>query len=160
MRVIEGDFYQVELSEEFEVVCYWDGFGVGTDEDQQRLLSRIAGWLTPDGCALIDVCTPWYWTSVAGRGNDFEKVSRRYAFDANNCRMLDRWWPKDNEQAAVTQSLRCYSPADLRLLLKSTGLSLASFKPGGAVDYEAGRYLPEVALEKAMQYTAKLVKTL
>jgi len=31
LRVIVGDFYGVELAERFDVVCYWDGFGVGSD---------------------------------------------------------------------------------------------------------------------------------
>lgn len=31
LTIIEGDFYSVELNQTFDVVCYWDGFGVGTD---------------------------------------------------------------------------------------------------------------------------------
>jgi SAM-dependent methyltransferase len=47
LRVIEGDFYKVEFPDPFDIGCYWDGFGIGSDEDQRRLLKRIASWLRP-----------------------------------------------------------------------------------------------------------------
>jgi SAM-dependent methyltransferase len=156
LTVIQGDFYHVEIETRFDVVCCWDGFGIGADEDQRRLLRRIAGWLVPDGCALIDVNTPWYWARASGVEMWFENAARCYDFDAEECRMLDRWWPLDDEQQAVTQSLRCYSPADLRLLLDGTGLSLAAVEPGGAMDYERRQYRQRVPLAQAMAYLAKL----
>jgi SAM-dependent methyltransferase len=157
LNMVEGNFYEVKLESAFDVVCYWDGFGIGSDADQRRLLQRIAQWLAPGGCALIDVNTPWYWASAAGVGMRIGQAARRYQFDAVECRVLDRWWPLNNEQQAVTQSIRCYSPADLRLLLEGTGLALADIEPGGAMDYERSQYTPRVPLAKAMQYLAKLV---
>jgi SAM-dependent methyltransferase len=156
LTIIEGDFYDLAIPGEFDVVCYWDGFGIGADSDQQRLLQRIQGWLRPEGCALIDINTPWYWAKVAGREMSFDGVSRRYGFDALGCRMLDTWWPQDQPDQAVTQSLRCYSPADLNLILAGTGLVIDSIEEGGAVDYEERRYLPQVPLGSAMQYLVKL----
>jgi hypothetical protein len=38
---------EVELSEQFDVVCYWDGFGVGTDQDQRHLLQSMRLSLNP-----------------------------------------------------------------------------------------------------------------
>ncbi len=134
LRVIVGDFYDVELSDRFDIVCYWDGFGVGSDDDQRRLLVRIADWLAPRGFALIEVYTPWYWAGMAGRETEFGGVCRRYGFDAEGSRMLDTWWPVGRDEEAVTQSLRCYSPADLRRLLEGTGLALESVEPRGAYD--------------------------
>lgn len=157
VTVIEGDFYQVLLDDAFDVVCYWDGFGIGSDTDQRRLLIRIASWLAPDGCALIDINTPWYWAQAAGREMRFDSVVRRYDFDAWGCRMLDRWWLAEAEDQAVTQSLRCYSPTDLELLLDCTGLQLDTLEPGGAMDYVAGRFQDHVPLGRAMQYLARLV---
>ncbi|HEX8033962.1 MAG TPA: methyltransferase domain-containing protein [Ktedonobacterales bacterium] len=156
LRVIEGTFYTVELPEQFDVVCYWDGFGIGTDEDQQTLLRRIAAWLKPSGIALIDINTPWYWAQAAGQRMTTSTFVREYGFDADGCRMLDHWWPPQHEDQRVTQSLRCYSPQDLRLLLKGTGLILERLVPGGAVDYEAHSYTSNVSLERAMQYCAHL----
>lgn len=167
LRVIVGDFYDVELPDRYDIVCYWDGFGVGSDDDQQRLLRRIAGWLVPDGFALIEIYTPWYWSGiarsgiarsgVAGRETQFGGVCRRYGFDAEGTRMLDTWWPVEREAEAVTQSLRCYSPADLQLLLKDTGLSLESVEPRGAYDPARDRFVEDAPLEESMQYLAKLV---
>lgn len=160
LTVISGDFYEVEPGGRFDVVCYWDGFGVGTDADQRRLLRRVRNWLDAGGCALLDVNTPWYWASAAGREMRFGEVARRYGFDAEECRMLDRWWPVGAEGAAVTQSLRCYSPADLRLLLEGTGLTLASVEPGaGMMEDDSGRFVDQVPLDRAMQYIATLVPT-
>ena len=157
LTVLQGSFYNVDLPEQFDVVCYWDGFGVGTDQDQRHLLQRIADWLAPAGCALLDINTPWYWAHTAGREMRTETFAWRYGFDARNCRMLDCWWPPQRAREAVTQSLRCYSPADLTLLLEGTGLRLQDVVPGGAVDYVAGTYREQAPLEQAMQYTAKLV---
>ena len=156
LRVIRANFYEVKFQKQFDCISYWDGFGIGSDDDQIALLERIAGWLAPGGVVLLDINTPWYWAKVAGRTADFGKSARRYEFDAENCRMLDSWWAKGNETEGVTQSLRCYSPADLRLLLRGTGLAIQSIKPGGMVDYEKGEYLKKVALGQAMQYLAVL----
>ena len=56
LRAIAGDFYETEPPGTFDVVAYFDGFGIGNDEDQRRLLRRIAGWLTPVG-ALSWTCS-------------------------------------------------------------------------------------------------------
>ena len=159
MQVNEGDFYTVKLDQTFNVVCYWDGFGIGSDADQRRLLQRVADWLRPDGCALIDCYTPWYAASVVGRQWRVGDAMRRYDFDADGCRWLDHWWSADGkEEDGVTQSLRCYSPADLRLLLEGTGLTLVDLEPGGTMDWEEGVYHEKAPLNKAISYTAKLIK--
>jgi SAM-dependent methyltransferase len=162
LRVIVGDFYDVELLERFDIVCSWDGFGVGSDEDQRRLLRRIARWLAPRGFALLEIYTPWYWSGIArsgmaGREMEFAGVCRRYGFDAEGTRMLDTWWPVGREQGAVTQSLRCYSPADLGLLLEGTGLGLDAVEPRGAYDPVQERFVADAPLGECMQYLAKLV---
>lgn len=156
LRIVEGSFYTVELAEQFDVVCYWDGFGVGTDEEQRRLLRRIAGWLKPSGTALIDINTPWYWASAAGQRIVTATFVREYGFDADGCRLLDSWWTPGQDSERVTQSLRCYSPQDLRLLLQDSGLTLERMVAGGAVDYAANVYHPQVSLGQAMQYCAYL----
>ena len=157
LRILEGDFYALALDGPFDVVAYWDGFGIGEDDDQRRLLRRIAGWLAPEGMALIDIYTPWYWAAAAGQERAAGKARHRYAFDADGVRMRDTYWLEDQPDSAVTQSLRCYGPADLRLLLEGTGLSLADLRPGGAWDDEAKQWHPRVALTQAMDYSAKLV---
>jgi hypothetical protein len=61
-------------------------------------------------------------------------------------------WHVADEAHVVTQSLRCYAPADLRLLLEETGLSLQTLEA-----YDTERYEHAVPLAQAMLYLAKLV---
>jgi len=155
MSVVEGDFYTAEVGGPFDIVMYWDGFGVSADAGQRRLLKRIAGWLAPEGRAIVEVYTPWYWAAAAGREQAFGPVRRRYGFDADGSRMLDTWWPAADPARAVTQSLRCYAPSDLRLLLEGTGLTLATTEPGGAWD-EAHGWRDHVPLAEAQSFLAVL----
>lgn len=154
LRAIAGDFYQVEPTGTFDVVAYFDGFGIGSDEDQRRLPRRIAGWLAPDGCVLVDVLVPWYWARQAGNEEEFPMGSGvRYldGFDAQGCRMTERMWRLGHEDDAVIQSLRCYSPADLSLLLEGTGLSLVDVEP-----FADEGYSKLCELTDAMLYLAEL----
>lgn len=153
LSVVQGDFYAVELPGPYDVVCYWDGFGIGADSDQRRLLGRIRGWLAPGGLALVDVYTPWYAARSDGVGWPVGDAHRTYGFDAEGCRWLDTWQKGD---VAVTQSLRCYSPADLRLLLAGTGLGLDEVLPGGGLDWAERRWVARQPLGQAMSYTAVL----
>lgn len=156
LRIIEDNFSTLALPETFDIICYWDGFGVGSDDQQRELLRRIAHWLTPTGVALLDINTPWYWSKAAGRRMSTSTYVRQYDFDADSCRLLDHWWPVGRPTEQVTQSLRCYSPQDIRLLAEETGLVLKRVEPGGAVDYEAGIYTSHVPLAQAMQFCAYL----
>lgn len=158
-RVINGDFYTEELIDQFDVVCYWDGFGIGTDFDQQMLLKRIQGWLKPNGNAFVDIYTPWYWAKVAGQEMLVtDNVFRRYDFDSIECRMLDTWTSTKHKCESVSQSLRCYSPADLKLLINGLQLELIHCEPRGAMDYEKWIYREKVPLNQAMSYLARIIK--
>jgi SAM-dependent methyltransferase len=141
LRALEADFYTVELEETFDLICYWDGFGVGTDGDQRTLLQRIArDWLAPGGAALIDVFHP----ARFARHADTEEilpplqgvpgsVEMRHCcrFDPLHCRWIDEWEPTAEPEKALAQSVRCYTPADLRLLLDGTGLALRGIEVDG-----------------------------
>lgn len=128
--VVEGDFYSVELSRQFDLVFYWDGFGVGGDDDQQRLLARIANdWLSPGGTAIIDVFSPWNWMKRSGERREYSSLDgttweRRIEFDTDTSRFNDHWEPLPGRGEHRTQSLRCYSPADFVLLVRGTGLKV------------------------------------
>ena len=156
LRAIAGDFYEVDPGGPFDVIGYFDGFGIGTDDDQRRLLGRVADWLSSDGCALIDILTPWHWARAAGSEEEFPEgtgIWYRDGFDAEGSRMTERMWREGHEKEAVSQSLRCYGPADLRLLLEGTGLTLAAVEP-----YKDQWYGEPTALDAAMVYLAKLVR--
>lgn len=154
VHTLTGDFSTLDPGGPFDTLCYWDGFGIGEDDEQRYLLSRVAGWLAPEGVAYVEVYTPWYWARHAGFTRHAERHTQTYGFDADGCRMLDTYAPRGEEP--FTQSLRCYSPADLRLLLSGTGLGLREVWPGGSYDPEAGVYHPEVSLGGAMTFTAVL----
>lgn len=154
VRTVTGDFYTADPAGPFDAVCYWDGFGIGGDEDQRFLLSRVARWLASGAAAYVDVYTPWYWAHHAGFTRVQGGYTQTYGFDPDGCRMLDTYAPADGE--ALTQSLRCYSPADLRLLLPGTGLTLAGVWPGGAYDTQTGVHQPQVSLGECMSYVAVL----
>jgi SAM-dependent methyltransferase len=154
LRAIPGDFYEAEPTGEFDVVAYFDGFGIGGDEDQRRLLRRITGWVAPDGCALVDVLVPWHWVRLAGNEEEFPAGSGVHyldGFDAQRCRMTERMWRVGHEDDAVTQSLRCYSPADLGLLLEGTGLSIRDVEP-----FTDETYAKPCGIADAMLYLAVL----
>ncbi len=156
VRFLTADFYRVALpSAAFDVVYYWDGFGIGSDAAQRALLRRIRDWLTPAGLALIEVYTPWHAAKSVGVRQRVGRAVRTYDFDAAACRWIDRW-QHTTSGVTVQQSLRCYSPADLRLLLEGTGLVLAQVYPQGMMDYARGRYIPSAPLTQAMTYVALL----
>jgi protein-L-isoaspartate O-methyltransferase len=143
--VIEADFYTVDPGGPFDCVMYWNGFGVGTDADQRTLLRRIHDeWLAPDGVFVLEVFSPMRWLRSAGerveRTAQVELVNTN-DFDPVLSRFSDTWWPAGHEAQAVTQSARCYTPADFSLLLEGTGFRIVhamaqgvAFDPGAPAD--------------------------
>ncbi|WP_420596039.1 class I SAM-dependent methyltransferase [Deinococcus sp.] len=160
VETLTGDFYTISPGGPYEAICYWDGFGIGSDAEQRHLLGRIGGWLAEGGAAYIEVYTPWYWAQHAGFRRELELpegqsgLIQTYGFDADACRMTDTYAPYN--EPAQTQSLRCYSPADLRLLLAGTGLKLAEVWPGGRYDTQTLTWHPEVPLGGCQSFVAVL----
>ena len=112
LDVVAGDFNEIDLDGPFDVACYFDGFGMGNDDDQRRLLRRIYAWLSPQGCALVDVFAPWYWAKMTGTVDESPAGSGIFdeeGFDPDGCRMEERMWRRGREDTAVIQSLRCYA---------------------------------------------------
>ena len=108
MEVIEGDFFEIDPSGAFDAVCYFDGFDLGSDNDPRRLLRRIAGWLVPGGCALIDIYNPYHFMRAAGdRYEDGDRVEGRTVFDPEGSRLLNTIWRRGEKHDAITESLRC-----------------------------------------------------
>jgi SAM-dependent methyltransferase len=140
LRIVHDDFYTVALGQRFDAVCYWNGFGIGTDADQRRLLRRVSGdWLAPGGIALIDVMNPLVWARWDGDTHHKQArpadgyqhaLTERQSFDPVLSRYTDTWWEAGQPGRTVSQYGRCYSPADLRLLLEGTGLALTSLVVG------------------------------
>ena len=166
-RIVRDDFYTVKLDGPFDVVSYWNGFGIGSDSDQRTLLRRIASeWLTNGGTALIDVSNPFVWARWNGDeelkrarpedGYDYE-LGELMRFDPIHSRFADTWWVTDNPGEKWTQHIRCYTPADLRLLLEGTGLTLdAVLVAGEIVDLDEPKFGLVSLLREAHEYLAVL----
>jgi len=130
LRPVEADFYTANLPGNYDLVYYWDGFGVGEDEDQIRLLARVRGWLAPGGRAVVDVFSTYYWIQKHGTSSVFQATNgdqweRRIEFDFRECRMNDSWVNLDDASISPrSQSLRCYTPADFVALVSQAGLDV------------------------------------
>ena len=84
---------------------------------------------------------------------DLGKVVRTYDYDFHKHRMLDRWWRKDCPEYSVCQSLRCYSPEDMKILLSDTGLNMEGI-------YNQFIWIEDELVDhQTMQYVVKLVNS-
>ena len=131
LQVVQGDFMTVGLSTAYDVVVMWNGFGIGDDDFQRAMLRRIHDeWLAPDGWVVLDVFNPAAWCRWAGEDAVDEEtgVRQRVDFDVVGSRFLDSWWFDGPDAEPATQSVRCYSPADLRLLVEPTGLAVVTIE--------------------------------
>ena len=167
LTVVEGDFYQIELPGRFDVICCWDGFGVGSDTDHRRLLRRIAqDWLTPGGCALIDVASTAWAARHAGEEETLAplpgvpgsvEMRRRWHFDTLHSRWIDEWQPKAAPEDALAQTVRCYTPADFLLLLEGTGLVLKRVEINGQpLDFAGDQIVTSEPLLETYSYLVQL----
>ena len=148
LTFLEADFYTVDLPGPFDVVVCWQIFGFGSDADQRRLLRRISReWLAPGGKVLLDVYHPagpmrdngreWHLQPLKGVPGSVEMIER-CQYDPLQSRWIDEWTPVHNPDKALAQTLRCYTPADLLLLLEGSGLKLEMVEiEGQVVDWQA-----------------------
>jgi SAM-dependent methyltransferase len=165
--VVEADFYEVRFDEPFDFVFYWDGFGIGTDADQRRLLARIGlEWLRPRGRAVIDVFSPWNWQRRDGErsertARDGRAWEHLVEFDAVGNRLVDRWRPAGTESSYRTQTIRCYSVPDFVMLLEHTGTRLDGIygMDGAELDVSSGSAPVNAALLDANGFFALLART-
>ncbi|MEM7247385.1 MAG: class I SAM-dependent methyltransferase [Acidobacteriota bacterium] len=133
VTMVEADFCEVELEGRFDLVFYWDGFGVGCDEDQRRLLRRCASdWLEPNGRVLLDVFSPWNWQRREGEVTDITGVDgttwqRRLEYSVLRGRFTDHWTSSQRPGVERSQTIRCYTLQELELLCVETGLSVERF---------------------------------
>lgn len=170
LAVLEADFYTMQLDERFELITLWETFGLGSDADQRRLLRRIAReWLAPGGCVLMDVYSPFRPARDAGTSERLSPLKgvpgsvemwERCHFDPLHCRWIDEWEPTAAPEQALAQTIRCYSPADLLLLLERTGLGLVHCEVDGEeLDVASDRIATSGPLMEAWCYLVKLVPT-
>lgn len=149
---IQADFYDLDLDRDFDLVYYLDGFGIGDDGDQVRLLEKMAGWINDGGRIYIEVYQPNHWKRAAGIEMPLPShLVRKYSYDALTDTMIDQW--RDLRTGHIyTQRLRCYSLEAFQVLAERAGLSLLDVFPNGKMDYERMEYLPQASLADCMSY--------
>ncbi len=167
LAVLEADFYTIRLDQRFDVICCWEVFGLGSDADQRRLLRRIAQeWLNPSGCVLMDVYNPIRpardaetavrLAPLKGVPGSVEMFERCH-FDPVQCRWIDEWEPTAAPEQSLAQTVRCYTPADLLLLLEGTGLSVRRMEVNGEpIDFQSTQITKSGPLMEAWSYLAQL----
>lgn len=141
LEVVEGDYLSIRLDRKFKTVCLFETFGLGSDRQQRALLRRIQEeWLEDDGVLIMDVYHPYGPIKYAGRRFELDRLDgvpgsvdmTEYTwYDPVRNRWIDIWEPRDDKAGARTQSIRCYSPADLALLMDGSGLEPAAMEARG-----------------------------
>lgn len=134
LTALKGDFLTVSIAGQFDAVCLFETFGMGTDAEQRRLLRRIASeWLAPGGVVIMDVVHPFGPVRKTGSSRSLERLEQvaksvemteRTYYDAVLGRWIDEWEPVGDQAKTRRQSVRCYTPADLMLLLEGTGFQI------------------------------------
>ncbi|MFD2830649.1 class I SAM-dependent methyltransferase [Corticicoccus populi] len=158
VHYINDDFYTVSFNHSFDLILYIDGFGIGSDDDQLKLLKKIKYWMDADGTVLIDIYHPDYWRKTAGRKMQLSKnIIREYGFDKDESVMRDSWWYTGREEEAVSQHLKCYTADEIYYLCNKAGLEVTGYFPGGKMDYETFTYYEVSPLSECMMYRIKAV---
>lgn len=132
LEYYQADFYSVQLKGKFNVITCWQVFGIGSDADQRLLLDRIAQeWLAPGGIVLLEVYHPagsmrdsgkeWHLDALEGVPGSVAMIERCH-YDPLHARWIDEWQPVEHPEDTLAQTIRCYTPADLLLLLEGSGL--------------------------------------
>ncbi|MBT8485484.1 MAG: methyltransferase domain-containing protein [Phycisphaerae bacterium] len=150
LTIVEDDFYTVDLPGRFDFIYYWDGFGIGTDDDQRRLLRRIGqDWLAADGRALIDVFSPWNWRRRHGERSTFtardgSTWERRIEYETHGERFRDHWSTADDPTVHRSQTIRCYTPLEFEDLARETGLAVDRFIAMDGYAFSANEITEEI----------------
>ncbi|RPI86840.1 MAG: class I SAM-dependent methyltransferase [Chloroflexi bacterium] len=172
VTAVLGDFFTVSITGKFDAVCLFESFGMGTDQEQRNLLRRIsAEWLSPDGVVIMDVYHPFWPIKKAGSSqhlNRLENVAgsvemtERSYYDSILNRWIDEWEPVGSAADTRRQSVRCYTPADLNLLLEGTGFRIGYTEIGGeAFDSQPTQVSTSSPMDdfaKGYSYVAVLIK--
>ena len=108
----------------------------------------------------MDVFSPWWWIRQAGAEERDEErgLMRGYDFDPIGGRLLDQWWPIGDKSQFITQTARCYTPADFLLVIEGIGIAVELFAVDGTPFRADERSTVAHPLWDAMSYMVKLVR--
>jgi hypothetical protein len=148
----------------------FETFGMGSDQDQRKLLQRIRkNWLQDRGVLILDVYHPFGPIRAAGQKRILDRLvnvpgsldmTEFSYYDGIKNRWVDIWEPVGDKESAKIQSIRCYSPTDLFLLLEGTGLTVQKILyKGQEIGFENDEIRAENAFEdfgRSFYYTVLL----
>jgi hypothetical protein len=107
----------------------------------------------------MDVFSAWWWVRQSGKEEwKSANLMQGFDFDPVKSRFIDSWWPVNDKTKVITQYIRCYSPADLLLLLEGTGLELVSVEvKGKEIDLSRTDHNMSAPLWEEWKYLVKIV---
>lgn len=137
-QLIPGDMRWLPVEGPFDAAVYMDmALGVFEEEEAHlRSLRSCFGVLRPGGAVLVELFNPFYWAREPrtqhfppGRLVDGADVVRRYRFDAVRGRIEDRVlvFREGRREELPVQSLRAWSPPEIRRLLEEAGFHKVGF---------------------------------
>lgn len=132
--VRDGGLSGSDLGRDFDAVMLWSGFGFNSDAYQRELLRRIGNeWLRDERSrAFVTVFDPaWWLKQTPSTGLLQHSFSTESTYVQETSRYVMVWRdPGESDPPKMTRGLRCYSVADLRLLLEGTGLRIHAIDAG------------------------------
>ena len=115
LRVVEGNFLKVRIKEKFAMICMFETFGMGSDQNQRRLLKGIKkNWLQTGGVLILDVYHPFGPIRAAGQNRTLKRLQNvpgsvamtEYSdYDGIKNRWIDVWEPINDKESARIQSV-------------------------------------------------------
>ena len=157
--VKQGDFYNIKLKEKFDIITYFDSFGIGSDTDQIRLLCRINEWLSKDGTALIEIGNKTFWREIAhGKSFNLGPAIRTYDYDFDRDILLDTWTLNAPGRERNIQKLRCYLAEEIDILLSKSGLRAVAYLPAGRIDFDKEVFMLDADMSNCMTFYTLIKK--
>ena len=151
--VKQDDFYSIRLKNKFDIITYFDSFGIGSDADQVRLLCRINQWLTSDGIAFVEVGNKTFWREVAyGKSFNLGPAIRTYDYDFDKDILMDTWTLNAPGRETNIQQLRCYSVDEMDALLAKSDLQAVGYLQAGRLDFEKEEFTLDADITNCMTY--------
>jgi SAM-dependent methyltransferase len=128
-RFMRRDLRRIDFDGEFDAAFNWFGsFGYFSDRDNERVARRMFRALTPGGRFLVEgLSKPWMFRHQRARSEDVcggVRIVDERKWDARRSRMRDEWTLTKGQRIEHHRiSVRLYSAAELRALLRAAGFA-------------------------------------
>jgi ubiquinone/menaquinone biosynthesis C-methylase UbiE len=129
VRFVRADMRAIDFDGEFDAAFNWFGsFGYFSDRDNLAVLRRLHRALKPGGRVLIEgLNKPWVLSHLHRSAQEQigpVQIAHRIHFDRRTSRLRDLWTlRKGRSVERIAVSIRLYSGADIRNLLRQAGFA-------------------------------------